>query len=68
MELQTIPFVPVSGWLLITQGLVSLELPALASSQPGPLKHPLTVPKRWPSKAQNLQLPFRLQGRGRARY
>lgn len=25
MELQTIPFVPVSGWLLITQGLVSLS-------------------------------------------
>lgn len=66
MEFQTIPFVPVSGWLLITQGLVSLELPALASSQPRPLKHPLAVPKRWPSKGTKPATSFQASGSGQS--
>lgn len=66
VEFQTIPFVPVSGWLLITQGLVSLELPALASSQPRPLKHLLAVPKRWPSKGTKPATSFQASGLGQS--
>lgn len=66
VEFQTIPFVPVSGWLLITQGLVSLELPALASSQPRPLKHLLAVPKRWPSKGTKPATSFQASGSGQS--